>query len=112
MERQIRNIALPILLILLLLMLLAWSSTAFCGDNYTLSISCVIPEIPGINSPLIQENTERNTYPAGGETNARIPQTEEKRELEQIIQNESEKEILLADGKDRSTVILQTLYSR
>ena len=88
-----------------LTMLLFLTDMASAGDSYTISISCTIPEIPGVNAPLIQEE-------AIIEQKAQNPQGETENESPQILQEDTEKEIRLANQEGSSLVLLKTLYSR
>lgn len=99
-------------LTLIITISLILSNAAFCKDNYTLSISCVVPEIPGVNAPLIQENKVKKIDEVSLKQNAQELQRESESNSQEIIQKETKEEIPLSDGKNYASVLLETLYSR
>ena len=50
------------------LILLSYFTFSWAGDSFTFSISCTIPEIPGVNAPPFEEeqsaqsSVKQNTY--------------------------------------------------
>lgn len=82
-------------------------STAWAGDSVTISMSCTIPSIPGINAPArIPEILLRN-YQRKDVANKNEPATER----EEIIEKEERKETLLAQG-EKVTTEVRTIYTR
>lgn len=93
------------LLTTLLVLLIA--SAAWAGDSVTISMSCTIPAIPGVNAPpLMTENSLKNSQ-REEVTKKNTTATEE----EQIIEKEERKEILLAQG-EKVTTQVKTIYPR
>lgn len=83
------------ILISSLLVIFCLTNTAWAQDSFSVSVSCIIPAVPGVNAPLIGEKA--------------VIQEENKTASPLLIQEE--KEIKLAEEKN-SSIILQTLYSR
>lgn len=100
------------LLFVSLLIVLAFLSanTVFAGDSLSLSISCTIPAIPGLNAPLIEEETSRietgtsaqQKPESGKETQPQTPA---------LIQQDTQEEKIISEGQ-KSLVTVKTLYSR
>ena len=90
----------------ILTIFLTLSNTAFCGETYSLSISCVIPEIPGVNAPLIEENARINA-------SVNPDYQEEKTEQQGLamIQQDAQVEKNIGN-KDNSLLLVKTIYSR
>ena len=89
------------------LLVLSMVSTVWAGDSVTISMSCTIPSIPGVNAPplvserllknnQLEEVTKKNTTATEGE---------------QIIEKEETKETLLAQG-EKVTTQVRTIYTR
>ena len=95
-----------------MIVILAFSNMAWAGNSASIAVSCSIPEVPGLNAPPFLEKTvliePNNPKPKG----TKIAQEEAQGEATNtVIEEESEKKILLAEGKSGS-VIVQTIYSR
>ncbi len=89
------------------LLVLLIISTVWAGDSVTISMSCTIPSIPGVNAPpLVSEklitNSKREEI-AKKNTGAT--------EGEQIIEKQERKESLLAQG-EKVTTEVRTIYTR
>ncbi|MCM8799890.1 MAG: hypothetical protein NC900_04115 [Candidatus Omnitrophica bacterium] len=78
--------------IFIILILANLRSYAVAADNYSFSISCVIPAIPGVNAPL-EEKTE-------------YTQKQEKEE-QTVSENVS-----ISAGNKKDGFVLKTIYSR
>lgn len=86
------------------------TGVAYAGDTLSLSISCTIPAIPGVNAPLIEEETL---------TTKEDPNIKEKIESQEAIQPQSpamiqqdNQEEKLMYGGQNSLVLVKTIYSR
>jgi len=83
------------------------TGSAFAGDSFSIQVSCSIPEVPGLNAPPIKEETK------GTPTEAEIiaAQNESQEQTPLTIQEDTEREIMLAD-RSTSSEITKTIYSR
>lgn len=78
------------------------------GNRQSIAISCVIPAIPGVNAPLIEEEAEdlvsaqAEAKAKGEETNLQMPE---------MIQ-ESQSKAQINDRGEKSLTLVKTLYSR
>jgi len=89
------------------LLVLLVVSTVWAGDSVTISMSCTIPSIPGVNAPArIPEMLIRN-FQREDVANKNTPATES----EQIIEKEERKVTLLAQG-EKVTTTVKTIYTR
>jgi len=77
-----------------LILVLSLMGPAYAGNNYSIPVSLTIPAIPGVNTPLIQDETVIQNTPAS---------TSAKQEKPLIQQNSLEKE---------SSIVVKTLYDR
>jgi len=103
----------PRLIIAILIFALCLIDLATAGESRSISISIVIPEIPGVNAPVIEENTIQTKIQATAmQQNAHNLEGENKSESPETIQEDEEKEIQLAENKDKSVVMVKTIYSR
>ena len=96
------------ILLVALITIFGLTDAALAQDSFSVSVSCIIPAVPGVNAPLIEEKTisKDNSNVAPKEADI---QEGNKIESPSVIQEE--KEIQLAQGKT-AYVIVQTLYSR
>ena len=89
------------------LLVLLMASTVWAGDSVTISMSCTIPSIPGVNAPArIPEALIRN-YQREDVANKNTAAMAG----EEIIEKEEEKETLLAQG-EKVTTQVKTIYTR
>lgn len=96
------------ILMVALITIFALTDAAWAQDSFSVSVSCIMPAVPGVNVPLIEEETIRKG------DNKTIPEKadiQEGNKIESPSVIQEEKEIQLAQGKT-SSVIVQTLYSR
>ena len=89
------------------LLILLMVSTAWAGDSVTISMSCTIPSIPGVNAPARIPETLIRNYLREDVANKNAPATER----EEIIEKEERKETLLAQG-EKVTTEVRTIYTR
>ena len=82
--------------LLMIAIILVIPLSVFAGENYSIRIPCTIPAIPGVNTPLIQDNLSPKEQPAGGAS---------------AIYINEKKEIRLVKGEAQA-VTVQTVYSR
>lgn len=100
---------LPKTVVLSLILLFAFSGLCFAESNFSMKVSCSIPSVPGLNAPLIEENTTQSEDSLSTQQ-AQLPQ-EENNSSKNIIQTGTEKEIKLAENNAQA-VTLHTIYSR
>ena len=89
------------------LLVLLMVSAAWAGDSVTISMSCTIPSIPGVNAParvpeVLIRNYQRQDVIKNNST-ATVG--------EEIIEKEERKETLLAQG-EKVTTQVKTIYTR
>jgi len=89
------------------LLVLLMVSTVWAGDSVTISVSCAIPSIPGVNAParipeVLIKNYQREDV-ANKNSTATVG--------EEIIEKEERKETLLAQGEKVITEV-RTIYTR
>jgi hypothetical protein len=88
---------------------LSFVNMVFAGESITIPVSCSIPVVPGLNAPLIeQESTNTNT---DNDATMPVEQKEESQTVPAMQQEEEGKEIILAEEKT-AAVIVKTSYSR
>lgn len=93
--------------ILTILLVLLMTSAVWAGDSVTISMSCTIPSIPGVNAParmserLISNHQREDVI--NNNTNATVD--------EEFIEKEERKESLLAQG-EKVTRKVKTIYTR
>lgn len=88
-----------------------YANLTWAANSATYAVTCTIPAVPGVNAPLLEEKTVRTEMDTGVQKEIKNQQEETKVESPATIQQDSEKEMRLADGKAKS-VIVQTIYSR
>ena len=93
-----------------LMILLFLMDAAQAGDGISLSISCTIPAIPGVNAPLIEGETLKTQ--TDSTTQQKIePQAETQSQTPVMVQQDTQKEEITSEEQD-SLVTVKTLYSR
>ncbi|MGD9015275.1 MAG: hypothetical protein PVI33_04555 [Candidatus Omnitrophota bacterium] len=99
-----------VLLALFLILSLLNINAGFTQDNISLSISCTIPSIPGVNAPLIEEESVKTETDTPAPT---TPQTQKEAPAESSQMVEQENQPQVQDNKgQKSIVVLRTIYSR
>jgi len=93
--------------ILTVLVILLTVSTAWAGNSVTISMSCTIPSIPGVNAPALIPEVSLENYQRQDVTNQNSTATVR----EETIEKEEIKEVLLAQG-EKVTAALKTIYTR
>lgn len=93
------------------LLIISLIGRAWAQDSFSISVSCSIPAVPGLNAPLIEEETPRVTETDEFTQKDAKNQEEIRLESPTLLQEDKEKQIQLAEG-ETSTVIVQTIYSR
>jgi hypothetical protein len=112
MKREIKRMGITLALIFFM------AEEVFAADNVYIPISCTIPAIPGINTPIIDEaggiQGEDNTSAKQEGPKETLSQIKEKiipDELSLSQKNKLEQIFFLAEEKT-PTGLLQTVYSR
>lgn len=99
-------------LIIGLIIFLSLADISFAADSFTISVSCTIPAIPGVNAPLIEEETIKTgtgaTAPASQEAEL---QNEIAQQVSQTAQPAIQEEKVVDNGQ-KSMVIVKTVYDR
>ncbi|MBI4707126.1 MAG: hypothetical protein HY761_04270 [Candidatus Omnitrophica bacterium] len=94
----------------LTLLALAFAGNCFAGNTVSIAMSCTIPAIPGVNAPPYRNaNEQKNNEVIAEEKN--YTENESETKSQELIQQENEREIQLADG-NMQQVNTQTIYSR
>ncbi|MFA6129855.1 MAG: hypothetical protein WC731_02600 [Candidatus Omnitrophota bacterium] len=93
--------------ILTVLLVLLMASTVWAGDSVTISMSCTIPSIPGVNAPARMSERLVSNHQREDVINNNAAATVD----EEIIEKEERKENLLAQG-EKVTREVRTIYSR
>ncbi|MDP2830741.1 MAG: hypothetical protein Q8O02_00645 [Candidatus Omnitrophota bacterium] len=93
--------------ILTVLLVLLMVSTVWAGDSITISMSCTIPSIPGVNAPARVPEALMRNYQRVDVTNNNSTATVG----EEYIEKEETKQTLLAQG-EKVTTKIQTIYTR
>ena len=89
------------------LLVLLMVSTVWAGDSVSISMSCTIPSIPGVNAPARVPEVLMRNYQRQDVANKNSTATVG----EEIIEKEERKEILLAQG-EKVTTEVKTIYTR
>ena len=89
------------------LLVLLLVSTVWAGDSVTISMSCTIPSIPGVNAPARVPEALMRDYQRIDVANQNSTATVG----EEIIEKEERKETLLAQG-EKVTTAVKTIYTR
>lgn len=92
------------------MILLFVTDAAQAGDGLSLSVSCTIPAIPGLNVPLIEEETLKTQADTAREEKVEL-QIETTEQPPQTIQEDTPKE-QLTDQEQNALVMVKTFYSR
>ena len=93
--------------ILTVVLVLLMVSTVWAGDSVTISMSCTIPSIPGVNAPARVPEVLMRDYQRIDVANKNSTATVG----EEVIEKEERKEILLAQG-EKVTTEVKTIYTR
>lgn len=88
-----------------LMILLSIVGIAIADDSFSIPVSCSIPAVPGLNAPPLTEKETELSIPSKQDNEAEVM------EKSSAIQENTEKEIILADGSS-VTVTAKTIYSR
>ena len=89
------------------LLIILMVSTVWAGDSVTISMSCTVPSIPGVNAPARVPEVLMRNYQRQDVANKNSTATVG----EEIIEKEERKETLLAQG-EKVTTQVKTIYTR
>ena len=89
------------------LLILLMVSSVWAGDSVTISMSCTIPSIPGVNAPARVSQALMQNYQRIDVANKNSTATVG----EEFIEKEERKETLLAQG-EKVTTNVKTIYTR
>ena len=96
-------------MILVITAILFTAASGFAGDSVTISVSCTIPVIPGVNAPALTNENIRQMEPAKMYKPAAGQKQEVKKdETSLILQENTENEAKTEGGP----VLVRTVYSR
>jgi len=87
-----------------LLISLLFFDMAFAGGTFSFSVSCTVPAIPGVNAPLIEEETVKPKEVLQQTQKAKVDKQEE-----QITETKEEQ---ITDKTEQPMVIVKTMYDR
>lgn len=90
---------------------LTFTVNCFAGNTVSIQMTCTIPEIPGVNAPPYKDGNEPIKNEIVAEKQDNYTEEDSKTESQELIQQESNTQVQLADGKTQD-VNLQTVYSR
>ena len=96
-----------------LIIFLSGVGVAQAQNSFSLSVFCSIPAVPGLNAPLIEEETMKTEPTITEQENTKIQnetKVETKEQTPTMLQQDTEK-TLLAEGTT-SQIIVKTIYSR
>ena len=91
------------------MLLLALVDVALAGEGVSLSISCTIPAIPGVNAPLIEEQKPQIKTDTPTQPTAAAVKEETLQQAPAMIQQDNQKE---TSENQATLVMVKTLYSR
>jgi hypothetical protein len=87
------------------------TGVAFAQDSASITVTCSIPEIPGVNSPLIQEKTSAMQSPAM-QPAIKEKDTKNPHETNAAPKETTSTQIVLAQNYASAADVLETYYSR
>ncbi|MFH0738317.1 MAG: hypothetical protein V2A59_00445 [Candidatus Omnitrophota bacterium] len=107
MKRKVIKSAVSLILrfsvILTIFLTLSNLDFALAGDSLTLSVTCTIPAVAGLNAPMIEQESVRNTPTAQEMSAIQTP-------VPSMLQTENN--MNLQEGTTVIPIITKTLYSR
>lgn len=86
------------------------ASVAFAQDSASITVTCSIPEIPGLNAPLIQDKTQP-TQSSDSQPVSKEEKIQDTKEASVTPENKEQAQIILARN-DASPDVVETYYSR
>jgi len=99
-----------ILLAIAITLSLVYINVGLTQDNISLSISCTIPAIPGVNAPLIEEESIKTEADISTPSSPRFQKDADSQDPELIQQDLPQEE--QGNKGQPSIVVLRTIYSR
>ena len=93
-----------------LIIWLCLANLVFAGDNLSIPISCTIPAIPGVNVPLIEEETFKTKTDTPQQPKVESQQ-ETQPQTPAMIQEDTQGEMVISEDQ-KSLIIVKTIYSR
>ena len=99
------------ILIAVLLILLAYNEVVLGGDSVSFSVSCTIPVIPGVNSPLIKEESIRTERDKKLEERTAGQNEMPQDSAVKMIQEENTSEYIEGSTGEKSIILVKTFYT-
>ncbi len=90
-------------------LLLAFSTPGICGNTQSIQVSCTIPEIPGVNAPLLMRESKIIQQESSDYETKKIQESLKIQQSSPMIQEDAQKNI---EKMGNSEVMLETLYPR
>jgi hypothetical protein len=87
-------------------------ATVYAGDSATLTVSCVIPAILGVNAPLIEGQTVERNIPTSTNEQIQPPQQNTQEPIPTIVQEDIRITAKSGQEADGQIVLVRTFYSR
>ncbi|GEM_PF-3523853 len=82
------------------------------AESITLSVSCTIPAIAGINAPMIEQESTRLATDEKNTVNGQINAAQDQMQERSPSMLQAEKEDQLQQGAKSMPILIKTLYSR
>ena len=96
--------------VIFLMLFLSMTGASIAADNAPISVSCSIPVVPGLNAPPFNTKTTETEATITVQQDSAI-ENKTPEQTSPTIQEESQEEIILADGNS-SLLVKQTVYIR
>lgn len=87
-------------------------NTVYGGDSATLTVSCVIPAIPGVNAPLVEGQTVEKNIPAPTNEQIQPPEQNTQEPAPTMVQEDTRIAANTKQETDGQIVLVRTFYSR
>ena len=93
-----------------LMIMCCFNDLAQAGNSLSLSMSCTIPAIPGVNVPLIEEETLKPRVDTAKQEKVE-PTEEPKPQAPSLIQEDAPEDKTINEGQNE-LVMVKTVYGR
>ena len=97
-------------LVISLIIVLSLIDVTQANDNFSISVSCSIPAVPGLNVPFIEKETLETQADTAATQQVESQQESQPQSLSMIQQDTQEEKKISQEQK--SLVLVKTIYSR
>jgi len=90
---------------------LSFTVNILAGDSVSISVSCTVPSIPGLNAPFLENTTSRQTAVLADKNQLTDKRMTGQQPVVETIEEEDQEKEINSQGQEK-IVLVKTFYAR